>query len=318
MPEANFPSEVTPEGEPFRPMAETPRADRTAIMPEYFRTIGIQLLAGREFTADDREPHPHVAIITSTMASQFWPHENALGKRFCMLAREDLERFLKRNPKIGVPWIEVVGIVADVRHAGLAAAPRALIYLPHQQWPWGAAQLIVRTTGDPAALASVVREDARATNPHAIITRVQTMEQAIDDSTAAPRLSTWVATLFAAVGALLASLGLYGVMAHGVLARTREIAIRVALGAPRGRVLALILRHGVSMTLAGIAVGLAGLAVASRVLRQLDTLLYETSSADPFALSAALLLLIGVALVAAYVPARRAMQVDPLVALRDD
>jgi putative ABC transport system permease protein len=144
------------------------------------------------------------------------------------------------------------------------------------------------------------------------------MEQAIDVSTAAPRLGTWVATLFAAVGALLASLGLYGVMAHGVLARTREVGIRVALGAPRGRVLALILRHGVSMTLAGMLIGLAGLGLASRVLRQLDSLLYETGVADPLALSAALGLLVGVALLAAYVPARRAMRVDPLVALREE
>jgi predicted permease len=318
LPEANFPTAVTREGDPFRPMAQTPRADRAAIMPDYFRTLGIPRLAGREFTADDRDQHPQVAIITRTMASQLWPHENALGKRFCMLAREDLARFLERNSRIGVPWVEVVGIVADVRHAGLASAPRALIYLPHQQFPWGAAQLVVRTSGDPAGLASLVREDARITNPHAIISGVQTMNQAIDASTMAPRLGTWVATLFAAVGALLATLGLYGVMAHSVFARTRELGIRIALGATRGRVLALILRHGLLLTLAGIATGVAGIAVTSPVLRRLDTVLYETEATDPLALGAALALLVVVSLAASWLPARRAMRVDPLVALRDE
>jgi putative ABC transport system permease protein len=317
--EVSFPTGVTAEGQPFRSSTQTPRADRTAIMPDYFRTMGIPLLKGREFTADDREDHPQVAIITSAMARQLWPQEDALGKRFSTLTREDLARFRERNgAHVATPWVEVVGIVADVRYAGLASAPRPLMYLPYLQFPWHAAQLIVRTSGDPIALASLVREDARALAPHAIITRVQTMDEAIEASTAAPRLGTWVAMLFATVGALLAALGLYGVMAHGVVSRTREIGIRMALGATRGRVLGLMLRQGLLMTVAGVAVGSVGVAIASQALGRVDSLLYETSAADPAALAGALVLIVVVTLAAAYLPARRATRVDPLVALRDE
>jgi predicted permease len=313
--DASYSVPITAEGQPLKSAAEAPRADRTAIMPEFFRTLGIPLLKGREFTADDRENRPNVAIITKAMAMQLWPNGEALGKRFTTLTREDLARFREQGREQNLYWTEVVGIVGDVRQSALATAPRPMMYLPYHQYPWHAAQLLVRASGEPLALASQVRADARALNPAAIITRVQTMEDAVDASTAGSRLGTWAATLFAAVGALLAALGLYGVMAHGVVTRTREIGIRIALGAERGRVLALILRQGLMMTLAGIALGSIALAVASRVVA---SLLYDTSPADPLALIATIVLLMAVALIAAYGPARRATRVDPLVALREE
>jgi predicted permease len=285
-------------------------------MPDYFRTLGIPMLKGREFTADDRGDRPPVAIITKTMATQLWPGEDPIGKRFAPMSRENIARFRDmdgREPPI--PLTEVVGVVADVRHAGLASAPGPQMYVPYQQFSWHTAQLIVRTSDDPRALVSNIRADVRALNSHAIVTRVRTMDDAIDASTAVPRLGTWVATLFATIGALLAALGLYGVMAHGVAARTREIGIRVALGAPRGRVVALILRQGLAMTLMGITIGAIGFTLASRIVARM---LFETSPADPVAIAGTVALLVGVALAAAYIPARRATQVDPLVALRDE
>jgi putative ABC transport system permease protein len=312
----SYSTSVTLEGQPFRSMAQTTHVDRTAIMPEYFRTLSIPLLKGREFTADDRDGRPPVAIVTKTMAMQLWPGEDPIGKRFAPMSRENIARFRDmdgREPRI--PWTEVVGVVADVRQAGLASAPRPQMYVPYSQFSWHSAQLLVRTSGEPLAFASSIRADARAVNPHAIVAGVRTMDDAIDATTAAPRLGTWVAMLFAAIGALLASLGLYGVMAHGVVTRTREIGIRIALGAQRSRVLGLILRQGLALTLMGITIGAIGFTLASRVVAGV---LFDTSPADPVAIAGTVALLVGVALAAAYIPARRATLVDPLVALRDE
>jgi predicted lysophospholipase L1 biosynthesis ABC-type transport system permease subunit len=233
------------------------------------------------------------------------------------MTREDIERRrgLGGSPESIYVWTEVVGVVADVRHAGLAGASRPLLYVPYRQTNWHNAQLIVRTSGDPLALAATVRAEVGAVNRNAIVTRVQTMEAAIGDSIARPRMATLLVGAFSTVGVLLAALGLYGIMAHGVVQRTREIGIRVALGATHGDVSWLILRQGFIVTLAGILIGLLGVTLTARVL---GTLLYATSPVDPLALAIAILLLMAAALSAAYIPARRATGVDPIVALRDE
>jgi len=312
-----FETPVTREGQPFRSGAETPHVDRTAVMPGYFQALEIPLLRGRDFTSDDREGRPYVAIVSATMASQLWPGENPIGKRLSPMTREDIERRrgLGGSPESIYVWTEVVGVVADVRHAGLAGASRPLLYVPYRQTNWHNAQLIVRTSGDPLALAATVRAEVGAVNRNAIVTRVQTMEAAIGDSIARPRMATLLVGAFSTVGVLLAALGLYGIMAHGVVQRTREIGIRVALGATHGDVSWLILRQGFIVTLAGILIGLLGVTLTARVL---GTLLYATSPVDPLALAIAILLLMAAALSAAYIPARRATGVDPIVALRDE
>jgi putative ABC transport system permease protein len=189
------------------------------------------------------------------------------------------------------------------------------MYIPYRQTNWHNAQLLVRTTGDPLALAPAIRAEVTAVNHNALVTRVQTMEAAIGDSIARPRLATLVVGIFSAVGLLLAALGLYGIMSHGVVQRTREIGIRVALGATRAGVLRLILRQGLLVTLAGIALGLIGVTLSAGVLRGL---LYATSPSDPLALMITIVVLTAIALTAACVPARRATRVDPIVALREE
>jgi putative ABC transport system permease protein len=312
-----FGSPVTREGQPFRSTADTPRIDRTAVMPGYFRALGIPLLKGRDFTIADGADRPNVAIISATTAARLWPGEDPVGKRFSPMTREDLarRRGMGTPAEVAYFWTEVVGVVGDVRHAGLGAEARPLLYVPYRQFNWHVAQLLARTTGDPLSLAAAVRAEVTAVHRAAIVTRVQTMDDAIGASIAQPRLGAMVVGLFATIGLLLAALGLYGVMSHGVVSRTREIGIRLALGAPRGSVLALILRQGLLLTVAGATIGAIGLALASRVV---SSVLYATSPADPVALTGTIALLLTVALAAAYVPARRATRVDPLVALRDD
>jgi putative ABC transport system permease protein len=286
------------EGEPPKAKSESPTANIVGITSNYFHTMQIPLLRGREFTPADHAGSPNVCIISASMARRFFP-SGALGKRISIGFPQDVTR-------------EIVGIVGDVKDRGLAEPDPAQVYAPFPQAPLWAITLGVRAKGDPSQLSSLVREAVRSLNP-SLPVEIRMMPDVIAADVALPRFRTTLLGLFAATALLLAAIGVYGLISYNTAQRTREIGIRVALGAQRRHVLHLVVRQGTLLAVAGVAIGLASGAALARFFH---SLVFETSVTDPATFAAVAVLLIAVALAACYVPARRAMRVDPMVALR--
>jgi len=275
------------------------------VTPGYFRAMSIPLLSGRDFTRRDLPDTPQVAIVNSAFARKFWPNDNALGKRIS---------FQNNNPK----WYEIVGVVGNVKHRGLDIQDHAEIYIPAFQPLFAdgnvpALYLAVRTKSDPLLLAPAMRSEVAALDRDQPIYSLMTMDQRISDSIAPRRFNMFILGLFAALALVLAAIGIYGIMAFSVVQRTHEIGVRMALGASTRDVLTLVMRNGFKLALIGIIVGLVAAFAATRVL---SSLLYEVSARDPLIFVLDAILLAMAALLACYIPARRATKVDPLVALR--
>jgi putative ABC transport system permease protein len=270
------------------------------IHSNYFHVMQIPLLRGREFTAADQPGAPRVCVISATMARRYFPNGDAIGKNIVVGFPESVAR-------------EVVGIVGDVKDRDLADADPTQIYAPFSQNPFWAITLGVRTHGDPAQLSATVREQVRTLDPALPVEDIKPMTEVIAESIAEPRFRTTLLGLFAATALLLAAVGIYGVISYNTGRRTREIGIRVALGAQRRDVLQLVLREGAFLGAAGVAFGVAGSAALAHFLA---SLVFDTSTTDPVIYLSVAALLFGVALLACYIPARRAMRVDPMIALR--
>jgi predicted permease len=273
----------------------------------YFQTLGIPLLRGREFTGHDADTAPNVAIINEAAARRYWPNQDPIGQRISIGATDE--------------WREVVGIVGDTRHEGLDADTDPAAYLPqHQRFTSlgngfeRTITLVIRTTGDAASMAPLIRTAVSNVDAQVPIGEVRRMDDVIGDSVAPRRLNFLLVSAFAAVALLLTAAGLYGVMSYLVTQRTREIGVRMALGATRRQVLGLVLRDAGSMTVLGIGFGIAGALVLTR---SMTTMLFGVSAANPIVYLATSLLLAAVALIAIAVPSSRATRVDPLTALRD-
>lgn len=290
------------EGRPVFTPAESIEVPVDSAAPGYFATMKVPVIRGREFEAGDTAEAPLVVIINETMARQFWPGEDPVGRRITYGLPNDNTR-----------WRTIVGVVGDTRRVGYEAAIRPETYLPMAQSPSRSMMLLVRAAGDPTAIASAVRGRVRELDPNQPVHGVATVDSLVRDLTAERRLNTLLFALFAAVAAGLAGAGIYGVIAYLVEQRTRELGVRIALGALPRSVFALVLREGMVMAIVGVTAGLLAAIGATRVMQ---ALLYGTSATDPwiFALMAFGALLIAVS--ACVVPARRAMRVDPLVALR--
>lgn len=288
-------SGFTIEGRPLS--SPRPLADDREISPHYFQTLGIPLLRGRVFTDGDREGTSPVVIINETMAQRFWPDEDPIGQHIAM------ERVK----------YEIVGIVGDVKHMSLAVASSPELYLPYPQMPGLWVNFVIRTAANPTSLAEAVRSAIRAIDKDQPISRVATLEQLRSRSVSQPRFNTLLLGVFAAVALVLAAVGLYGVMAYSVTQRTHEIGVRMALGAQTTDVLKLVVRQGMWLTCVGLGIGLVGAFASTRVL---STLMYGVNTTDPTTFVSVSLLLVGVALLACYLPARRATRVDPMGALR--
>ncbi len=280
--------------------ADMPEAFCDSVSVDYFKAMGIPLLAGRAFTPADDYKVPPIVILSETAARRYFGTENPIG------------RFI--SP--GAPArFEVVGVVGDVRRSGLAAATPLQVYRPLAQRTPGFAALMVRTALPPATLAKSVQAALWRVDPDTPVTDVATMDTFVSRSVTQPRLYLALFSLFAALALLLAAIGLYGLIAYSVAQRTREFGIRTALGASAHEVLALVLREGATLIAFGLALGLAGSFAATRLLR---TMIFETSLHDPLVFLAVPLLLAAVAAFACYLPARRATKVDPIIALRTE
>jgi putative ABC transport system permease protein len=287
------------EGQPAIALGQRPVALIQSISPDYFRTMGIALIAGRTFNDHDLGEAPPVVIVNQTVARRFWPNQNALGK----------------HVTIGVQPIpaEVVGVAADVRNTGLALPADGEVYAPYLNLASPLLYLSVRTSLDPHSLASALRAQVASADPDQPLTDIQTMEERLETASAPPRFTMLLIGIFAATAFTLAVVGIYGVIAYSVAQRTQELGIRIAMGAGRSDILRLVIGNGLILTAVGIAIGLFGAIGLTRVM---PAMLYETSATDPLTFVISASLFIVVAILASYVPARRATRIDPTEALR--
>jgi predicted permease len=277
--------------------------DDTGVGPGYHELMGIPLIEGRGFTEQDHANAPGVVIINETFARQYFPNQRAVGKRLSLGQR-------------GQPWLEIIGVTRDHRLHNLREAPLPHLDLPALQHPYGSsARLVVRTKLDPLTVLPSVRREALALNPQVTMNAPTTIYDEMKDSIAAARMASTLTSLFGLTALLLAAIGLYGVMSQAVSRRTREIGIRIALGAERRDVLRLVLKQGLWLTALGLALGLLA---ALWLTRLIQTMLYGVGTTDPVTFGLVAALLAAVALVACYLPARRATKVDPMIALRCD
>ena len=271
--------------------------------PDYFRTMGIPLLKGRGFTDQDKAGATPVVIINETLARKHWSGQDPIGKRI---------RFY--GPPESTQWMEIVGVVEDVKHElNLPVTPE--YYLPHAQDPWNAMVLVARTTVEPGSLSSALRQQVGAIDKDQPVFDIRTMQEVRSMSVALYSFSSVMLAIFAAVALVLASVGIYGVMAFAVTQRTQEIGIRMALGASARDVQALVVRHGMKLAVLGIVIGLAGSWALTRFMEQL---LVDVKPTDLLTFSVVSAFLLAAAFVACYLPARRATKVDPLQALRHE
>lgn len=298
-------------------LRELPTIQYRVVAGDYFGALGIPILAGRGFTERDTEPAPKVAIVNRTLARQHWQGQDPVGKVISVNPPAHLVPAGTVPPDYEPTLLTVVGVAADVRYGALHAPPRPLVYTPYAQGAEGTTTMyvVMSTTDDPSPLVAAARDGVRRVDPDVPASRIQKMEERLSTSLAAPRLHAIVLGAFAGLALMLAATGIYAVMSHATRQRTREIGVRMALGAEPRAILPLVLRQGVVLVAAGIGAGLVG---AAALTRTLQTLLYDVSPTDPLVFGGVTVVLTAVALVAAWLPARRATRLDPLVALREE
>jgi putative ABC transport system permease protein len=289
-----------------RPVAkgDQPSSDFFVVSNDYFKTLGVPILKGRGFTERDNEKAPGVIIVNQAFANKFFPNEDPIGKRI--------------KPGIATgenkpDWREIVGVVADVRNRNLSSELRVGYFVPQAQVPFNQMTMVVRTTNDPHTLITAVQNEVHSMDQELPVFNIKTMDEYISATVAAPRFNTTLLGIFASVALVLTIVGLYGVMSYSVAQRTNEIGIRMALGAQTRDVLRLIVSQGFKLVLLGLAIGLAG---AFALMKLISSLLFGVTWKDPMTFVIVAVLLAFVALLACYIPARRATRLDPLNALR--
>jgi putative ABC transport system permease protein len=301
----NIGSSIEIEGQPT-PIGSRPSADFNAVEPDYFRTVGVALVEGRDFTMHDDSNSTPVVIVNRTLARRFFPNQDPIGKHV--------------RPGIGngyspgePPMREIVGVIEDVKQSGLGTEAAPEVYAPLAQSPFGTMFVVARAANDPRSLVEAARRQVASVDKRVPIYHVMTLDQYFAQSVAGPRFNTLLLSGFAGLAVLLACLGVYGVMSYIVLQRTHEIGVRMALGAETGRVLRWVLGRGFLLSSLGVTIGLV---VSFGFAHLLSGLLYGVRATDPVIFAIAPLTLLGVASLASYIPARRAARVDPVIALR--
>ncbi len=288
------------EGQPPAKPGELPGADYSVACPNYFRAMGIPILKGREFTPQDTLASPAVIVINQAMARRFWPKEDPIGRAILLGGSSG-------------PRLTVVGVAGDVHNTGLADPVRPQFMRPYRQAGWPIMNLVVRTTGAPASYTAAIKNALADVFPDRPVANVELMQNVVYDSTGSTRFPMMLLSVFSVLALVLAAVGIVGVVGHSVAQRTHEIGIRMALGADAGDVLRLVVNRNMAWVAAGIAVGIVG---STAVTRLLGSMLYDVRPLDASVLTSVSLLLAAVALVASYLPARRAARIDPMSALR--
>jgi predicted permease len=292
----------TIEGRPVAVGAESIEVPLDSASPSYFRVMGIPLLSGREFDDRDVDGATPVAIINETFLRRFFPGEDPIGKRY-----------VYGGPDPQNPWITIVGVVGDMRRTGFDRPVRPETFLPEAQATANALTIVARTANDPASFATALRNEVWAIDKDQSVYDIKTMHETLSEMRSQRRFNMLLFGIFAAVALTLAAVGIYGVISYSVTQRTHEIGIRMALGAEKTDVLALIVGQAMTLAGIGIAIGIAGSLMFTRLMAGL---LSGVSATDPATFGVIAVLLAGVALLACFIPARRAAKVDPMVALR--
>jgi putative ABC transport system permease protein len=291
------------EGQPPPPPGQEPTAYHTVVTTDYFQTLSIPLIRGRVFSRTDNQQAVPVALINETMARRYWPSEEPIGKKITML--------WSNQPVTA----EIVGVVGAVRHTGLDSSPRSEIFVHLPQAPFGSMTFVVHTVSDPLKLLPEIKREVWAVNKNQPIYRIRTEEQLVSDSLSSRRFNLFLLGLFAVISLILAGVGLYGLISISTSQRTQEIGVRMALGAQTSTILKMVIGEGVLLAVIGVAVGLVGSFLLTRFL---NTMLFGITPTDPVTFASISGLLILVALLASYIPARRATKVDPAIALRQE
>jgi putative ABC transport system permease protein len=294
-------------GQPVRALNDLPQAAVRVVGPDYFRTLGITLRSGRTFSAREMNEARHVVIVNQVFAERYLRGANALGRRAVI--------FMKSFTESDIEPSEIIGIVGSVREIGLDAAPEPTVYWPYPELVMSRMTILVRATTDPLALIAAARREVRQMDAQLPVASVSTMERIVADSLARSRFTMLLLGLFGGAALVLATVGVYGVIAYSVAQRTHELGIRLAIGAQRRDLLRLMLAQGTRLTLLGVGLGIAGALALTRLLARF---LFGISATDPVSLAGAAILLAVVALGACWIPSRRAMRADPMAALRHD
>ena len=289
------------EGRAAATRADRPFAHFGTVSGGYFAAMGIPLLAGRTFADRDVANAPGVAIVSAALARKFWPGESPIGKR------------LRFDDDAAAPWVTVVGLVGDVRQLGMAKAPPPLLFFPYEQFALPFTSLVVRSALPPGTVATLLKAQMAAIDPDLPLGDITPLKASVDSNVDQPRFRALLIGIFALLALVLASVGVFGLVSYTVAQRTREIGIRVALGAAPRQVLMPVLREGITLALAGIGIGLLGAFVAARAL---SAFLFGVEASDPATFAGVAVLMLLVATLASYLPSRRALQVDPVIALR--
>jgi predicted permease len=295
------------EGRPLPDPGKAPSTDIARVTPDAIKAMGIPLLAGRYFTESDNEKGERVCIIDTTMAESIWPGENPIGKRISINGRPT-------DPK-SIQWMTVVGVVTHTKNYGVDQPSRVETYIPLAQMPAGGGSLVLRSSVDPMSLAPALQAAIHSLDKDIPVAQVRPLGGIVEEGVAPRRLSAMLLSAFAGLALLLAAVGIYGVMSYMVTQRSQEIGIRLAFGAQRADILKLVLRSGMALLLLGLTIGMGGALYLSKFL---ESLLFQVPTRDPMVFVPIPLILTAVALVACYLPARRAMKLDPIVALREE
>jgi putative ABC transport system permease protein len=299
---------------PNPPAGDVPDANYVVIAPHYFQTMQIPLREGRRFTDFDTPSSQSVVIVSESLAEKYWHGQDPIGKR--------LKASIDANDK-NQPWLTVVGVAGNVRTEGQYAEFRPEIYVPYMQYPWvlSPRHILVRTTGDPLAIAPQIRREVAALDKDVPVSEIRTMSEVVAGPLQQGQTLMWLLGGFSALALVLAAVGIYSVISYAVSQRTHEIGVRMALGATHGSVAALVVKQGLLLTSIGVAAGLLGALGITRLFASLPfemrwSLLFDVHPTDPLILAAVCAILGAVALLASFIPARRAAKVDPMVALR--
>jgi predicted permease len=293
-------------GDPPLPPAQRPTAAVHVVSPDYFSTIGVPLRRGRAFSERDRAASPGVVVINEAMAERYWPHLDPIGRTIThdlsIVAGQQTTR-------------EIVGVVGNIRHFGLEQPSEPQMFVPHAQMPWPSMAVVIRTPLDAGRISAAVRQAVWSVDDTIPVPPLRPMEDAFAEAVGQPRFRAWLLGLFAATAVLLAMTGLYGTMAYAAQQRTREIGLRIALGATPRQATAPLLRSGLIVTAAGLLIGLAG---SIGVARALSSLLFGVGATDPATFVGVPTILAAVAALACYLPARHARSLDPVKAINAD